>query len=284
MLNYKLDIQKQSCWYTNQNHEDMKTVPFLVSEAGEFLANPSFYTKRAEHSFFSIMYTVSGVGKLTYKNRHHLLKKGSLVILDPKIPQAYASASSKIWQFTWLNFLSDYGAAYNKRLIGDPFRPIQLDSGSSVPDDIKRMITNLEKPHKENDLINSALLDGIYMKLISQKMHREATPINDSYSDRILDYIHRHYSEDISIDDISQAANLSKFYLIKMFRDMTGMTPYEYLISYRLFQSKKLLKSTDASIDTISEQVGYHNSSGFIRAFKKQFDITPDKYRNLASQ
>lgn len=284
MLNYKLDIQKQSLWYTNQNYDDMKSVPFLVVEAGEFFANPTFYTNRAGHSFFSMMYTVSGVGKLTYQNREYSLKKGSLVILNPQIPQSYASASSKTWQFTWLNFLSSYGDGFNKQLIEEPFRPIELEADNPVAKDLKQIVVNLEKPLKENDLINSALLDGIYMKLISRKMHREATPVNDSYSDRVLDYIHQHYREDISIDDISQAANLSKFYLIKVFRDITGVTPYEYLISYRLFQAKKLLKSTDDSIDAISERVGYNNSSGFIRAFKKRFNITPDKYRNIRSQ
>jgi AraC-like DNA-binding protein len=64
-----------------------------------------------------------------------------------------------------------------------------------------------------------------------------------------------------------------------MFKRHTGLTPYEYLINFRINQSKSLLKETNETVAIISELVGFGDVNNYIRYFKKLVGSTPGSYR-----
>lgn len=97
---------------------------------------------------------------------------------------------------------------------------------------------------------------------------------------RLLTYIHEHYQEELSLKDISCAANVSVSETQRTFRQFVGETPYQYLMKYRLHASTALLKESDKSISVIALESGFHSVSSFISYFKKQYGITPAAFRN----
>ena len=66
----------------------------------------------------------------------------------------------------------------------------------------------------------------------------------------------------------------------KFFKKSLKMSPYDYLINYRINESMKLLKNSSLSILDISENVGFNNVSHYIQIFKKKTGQTPLEYRN----
>ena len=95
----------------------------------------------------------------------------------------------------------------------------------------------------------------------------------------MLVFIHTHYSEDISLQDIADAGLISIAQCNRCFNQMLNITPYEYLIQYRLTKAMSLLQDATLNITEISDQVGFNNVTHFIQVFKKKYGISPKKYR-----
>ncbi|MEA5010461.1 MAG: helix-turn-helix transcriptional regulator [Angelakisella sp.] len=83
----------------------------------------------------------------------------------------------------------------------------------------------------------------------------------------------------MTINELAIISQYSKFYFLRRFKQQTGITPYEYIITYRLNKSKELLMQSDYSIEAISGLVGFESVSNFIKHFKRYEDTTPTKFR-----
>lgn len=97
---------------------------------------------------------------------------------------------------------------------------------------------------------------------------------------KLLTFMHEHYREEISLNDISCAANISVSETQRTFRQFVGETPYQYLMKYRLYASTSLLKESDRSVSEIALESGFRSVSSFISYFKKQYGVTPAGFRN----
>ncbi len=98
-----------------------------------------------------------------------------------------------------------------------------------------------------------------------------------------IDYIHQHQSQpDISLNDVAVAVNLSPSYLAHLLKDRVGLSYKSYLISLRMESAKHLLRTTDMTISSVAEEVGYQNTSNFYRLFQRETGRTPAAFRRLS--
>ena len=114
--------------------------------------------------------------------------------------------------------------------------------------------------------------------IFSQKT--EPKPINEERVKDVLSFIHKNYSNKITLQDIADSVFVSKGECCRFFKKSLKMSPYDYLINYRINESMKLLKNTSFSILDIAENVGFNNVSHYIQIFKKKTGQTPHEYRN----
>lgn len=98
---------------------------------------------------------------------------------------------------------------------------------------------------------------------------------------RLLEYLQIHYAENITLEDASKKAGLSKFYFTRIFKQHTGQTFYDYLSFLRVQSAEALLKDTSVSVSDIAATCGYANVSSFSRAFRKYRKCSPQEYRSL---
>lgn len=95
----------------------------------------------------------------------------------------------------------------------------------------------------------------------------------------MMQYIHKNYSEHITLADIAETVSVSKSSALNIFSKYLHTSPVSYLIKYRLKRAAKLLVSTDGSVYSISKDTGFENVSYFCRCFKDLFGCTPSTYR-----
>lgn len=93
----------------------------------------------------------------------------------------------------------------------------------------------------------------------------------------LIEYIHGHYQEDISLDFLSQRFYISKYYLCHQFKALTGFGVGAYLNNYRVRQACVLLRS-GMRVQEAGEQVGFKNNAHFIRTFGQIIGVSPGKY------
>lgn len=95
----------------------------------------------------------------------------------------------------------------------------------------------------------------------------------------VLKYIRENFDKDITLDDMSAVADLSCKYFCKFFKDMTGTTPVNYLLAYRIERAARRLLGTDLSVTQIAYDCGFNDPSYFIKTFKAFKGVSPKEYR-----
>lgn len=100
----------------------------------------------------------------------------------------------------------------------------------------------------------------------------------------MLSYIHAHYSENLSIDSLIQAANISRSECFRCFRAVIGKTPSEYLCQYRLSQAAYFLTYTDRTLSDICYSCGFKNMSYFGKLFRESWGMSPGQYRKTGGR
>lgn len=98
----------------------------------------------------------------------------------------------------------------------------------------------------------------------------------------ILTYIDTHFNEQITLQDLSDIANMSPKYFCRFFNEMTNHTPIDYVNYYRIEYACELLSSTTQSILEVAMKSGFNDLSYFIKTFKKHKKITPKQYAKKA--
>ena len=133
------------------------------------------------------------------------------------------------------------------------------------------------------DKINASnTLDDIkkvIISLVDYMIDFFEVPNTNKSMDEIIDYIHNHYKEEISLTSVSDMVSLSPQYTSKIFRKYTGQNFTEYLALYRLKIAKEILLNENIPISELFEQAGFNNQQTFLRTFKKYEGITPSQFK-----
>ena len=95
----------------------------------------------------------------------------------------------------------------------------------------------------------------------------------------MLAFIHEHYAERLTLEDIADAAAVSARECLRCFRSGIDQSPVDYLLAYRLRTALKLLETTDLSVTRIAMDTGFGGSSYFSKMFRRTYGRTPVEHR-----
>jgi AraC family transcriptional regulator len=104
----------------------------------------------------------------------------------------------------------------------------------------------------------------------------------NSAVERAVTFIWEHYSERLSLADIAKSARLSRFYLCRVFRAATRVSPCRFLSAVRIFQAKRMLLTSSANITDIAFAVGYNSVGSFTNYFTASVGVSPRRFRRMA--
>lgn len=97
--------------------------------------------------------------------------------------------------------------------------------------------------------------------------------------DRVKNYISRNIDKEITLDSLSDFANLSKYYLCRLFKNAFGMTPIQYHVVMRLEKAKQMIQFTNLPLSHIADKLGFQSIHAFSRTFRKIEGVSPSFYR-----
>lgn len=129
--------------------------------------------------------------------------------------------------------------------------------------------------------VASKLLELIGMLLKENKLASSGVCAKCSNAEAVrtaLDYIGRHYAENITLTQIASEVHLSEIYFHNMFRAAVGTTPHKYLLGIRLANAKRLLATSGMSFAEVASSCGFPTQSYFSYVFKREFGKTPKQY------
>ncbi|MCL2004230.1 MAG: AraC family transcriptional regulator [Oscillospiraceae bacterium] len=95
---------------------------------------------------------------------------------------------------------------------------------------------------------------------------------------RMQAYIVEHIADDITLDALCGAAGYSKYHAARVFKELTGRTPFETIRALRLTKAAQTLRDTEAKVVDAALDSGFDSHDGFTRAFARRFGVTPRRY------
>ena len=130
----------------------------------------------------------------------------------------------------------------------------------------------------------SELLTELYINYINKN---SGDPRDEFYSHPkwftdTINYIEKNYASCVNIKEIADKMFINKSKFFKIFKEYTGLTPYQYITKVRMTHARQLLCDTDLQIKTIAITVGYNSTNHFISHFKEYYQITPSEYKKSA--
>ena len=120
--------------------------------------------------------------------------------------------------------------------------------------------------------------------LAARLLAGDASRSNRALIEQATGYIRAHYAEPLSLDALLAQTPVSKSWFLRLFRQYTGTTPYNFLLSTRITRAKELLVLTDFAVSEIAHQVGFGDESNFSTRFTVMVGQSPQQYRKSAMQ
>ena len=156
--------------------------------------------------------------------------------------------------------------------LGTAFKKSRL---FSIPAEIEYSIKN---PEPMSSLLEQALFLEFMVLLNRTAFHNSMDFVRNDYSNpkvlAVVNYLNAHLSEEFSMDSLSETFFTSKYHLMRIFKEETGYTIYNYLNMKRLLKARSLIESGKSITDACFE-CGFQNYSTFFRAYKKYFSVSP---------
>ena len=95
---------------------------------------------------------------------------------------------------------------------------------------------------------------------------------------KLIDFIEDRLHEPLSLEEMAEYTNYSKFYMHRFFKAKTGMTLGDYVRQRRLAKGVEMLCNSAYSIEYISATLGFQHPTNFTRVFKQHYGLTPQRF------
>ncbi len=248
---------------------------------------PSHSFGPAVRNHFLFHYVLSGTGTLIAENSKkesitYSIKSGQGFMIFPNQICTYIADAQQPWEYVWIEF-DGLRAKETVELSGLCVNtPVYKAKYKDIAQTMKNEMLYIVN-HKEDSPFH--LIGHLYLfidsfiKSSAITQLKNSNNLRDFYIKESLSFIEQNFQNDITIEDIAACCGLNRSYFGKIFHEVLGKSPQEFLISYRMTKATELLKLTSLSIAEISSTVGYSNQLHFSRAFKKIYGISPRQWR-----
>ena len=280
MEQYKDFISTSSIWVSSTPTPVNASFPFYSTEAGHFFTKNGYSISRKYHDSFLLLYSISGMGSIQTMGETLTLSPGQALLMDCHMPHCYF-CSTPYWEFLWIHIQGNGSSPLFSLLYPSGIHTILLQHPDFFCQTMSRLFVQVKNSTIQNAAHTSLAIHTLFTHLFSsledEMVQQKQKHIQDV--NRTIQLIQNQYHLPLTIDDMIQQIPVSKYHFIRIFRQIMGITPYQYLIHYRINQSKQLLRQSILSVSAIASACGFMDSSNFISQFKKHVGQTPSQYQ-----
>ena len=244
------------------------------------------------HTFYELLYCCGNcdVEYLIGSNRYRL-QQGDIIFVPPGIshrpllPEQMKAPYERYVLWLSQEFMELYAHLLPPNLAISTHRASMLRFNSRTCSHLAALfLAGVQEAEQQNAGWEAAVM-GNTLQLLTQIWRATAVPSMPSMHveapellDRITAYIESHYAGSITIGDLSRVFYVSSSTISHLFRQKLGVSFYRYVTQRRLIAAKTLIEQGHL-LESVANQTGFADYSGFYRAFKQEFGISPRQYR-----
>jgi len=252
-----------------------KSLYYTVACAGHSFWRANVHTKRDRFDSLLILHVLNG--SFTYlreDGKHITATKGQSIILNCYVPHEYYTADAL--ESLWIHIEGANCRAF--------YAPIRSHTGD--------VIGSRDAPAIRDALVRCFLgvRDGAEVSVLSLEVYTlllrllstsPDVPTKEKELAEVKAYISGHLGEPLHVEEMARLANMSTSHFSRVFRQQTGFSPYEYVLTARLNKAKEYLHKTDLSISQIAYATGFNSEANFVYRFSRSTGVSPGRFRKL---
>lgn len=255
-----------------------------ITYVGQDLSNANYswkgLTRTDKGGPFLFQYTLSGNAKIRIEQEEYLLQAGTAFFVPFHDDyHYYMPESSNHYECIYISLDGSEAAkcwAHLKEHIGQ----VLLLPNQSQPIQTLRAISDEAKKKNITDAYKASALAYQFIMDLYRFCGGHTLPDRwPSVIVQAVNLLEKQYHQNLRLDDISAQIGISKYHLIKLFRETTGKTPIQYLTKVRLDKAMELLRNTELSLEEIGQQIGFSNANYFTKVFRKSIGMPPGRFR-----
>lgn len=238
---------------------------------------------RLVHEDHLLMYCSSGRGWVQVANEEFPVTAGSLIVLPKETAHHYQADHSAPWTLRWVHFTGNKAEDYIANL-GLPEQSYVISVGlhPKIISDFDALFSARDTGYSMKALIHASqtLKQSLtYLALLTTSQVQQARqPIN---LEAIQTLMAANLNGNLELDELAEAAHLSKYHFSKRYKDLTGYSPIQHFIHLKMERACYLLDISHQSVALVAAELGYEDPQYFSRLFKKVTGLSPREYRKL---
>lgn len=218
-----------------------------------------------------IHYIHAGKGSYTTPRATYELYPGDIFIIRPGEVIYYEADSENPWVYTWFAFSAEVelpGAICSEDVLRAPylegiFSEIRLDPEAYLTAPGSREL----------------LISAVWKCMGMLKRELASATVADGHIRNATAIMKAEYPKGITVEEVAARLHLNRSYFSKLFMQIVGVSPGDYLSELRMKRAAELLLGSSYSVAVVAASVGYSDQFIFSRAFKRRFGVSPRRYR-----
>lgn len=251
------------------------------------------------HNFYEIIYVLEGEYSSLLENRTYHMKKGDFLLIDQNVMHKYHyvekkhDSSKRIILWVTPQMLAelsegemDLASCFHGNESCAFHFPIYYEEmlqGYLM----KLAMTEMQE---SRDMAAKRVMDRgcltmffVYLNVLCAKKEyffAQEEPVSHPLVEQTAAYIDSHLTEKITVDILAEQAHMSKYYFLRKFKELTGVTVHAFLINKRLIKACEALRQ-GASVTESYQLTGFTDYSSYLRNFREVFGVSPGHYREV---
>lgn len=230
---------------------------------------------------YLIHYILSGKGKFSIGGEVYPLEAGYGFLITPDELAFYQADEEEPWTYVWVGFSGTQAAEYIENIGLSVRQPVfKSDASEELYQIVKDMMEH-NTFGLSNDLRRNGQL-GVFLSVIAEGSRVEKANEADRaniYVRKAVSFIQSNYCNPIKVTDVAEYVCINRSYLYTLFQNSLGMSPQQFLTTFRITKATELLQLTALPIESIALSCGYRDPLVFTKAFRQMKKMSPSNYR-----
>lgn len=230
---------------------------------------------------YLIHYILSGRGKFVIGKEEYPLEAGYGFLITPDELAFYQADEDEPWTYVWVGFSGTQAEEYVDNIGLSVRQPIFKSDAS---EELYRIVKDMME-HNTYGLSNDLRRNGqlsVFLSVIAEGSRMEKRGENDkanTYVRKAVSFIQNNYCNPIKVTDVADYVCVNRSYLYTLFQKSMGMSPQQFLTTFRITKATELLQITSLPIESIALSCGYHDPLVFTKAFRQIKQMSPTSFR-----